>query len=146
MINWNDMFAWTLLISQMLELLYSQFSSIKYFKMSSFSASGCQGYIIHYLCPFMYTGGEVVQNSPANVRDAGLIPGSGRAPGEGSPILEWQPTSVFLSGKFHGQRSLVGCSPQSCKELDAAKHTHVYWRHLVMGRGYITKCRFPTVA
>ena len=24
---------------------------------------------------------------------------------------EWQPTPVFLSGKFHGQRSLVGYSP-----------------------------------
>ena len=23
----------------------------------------------------------------------------------------WQPTPVFLSGKSHGQRSLVGCSP-----------------------------------
>ena len=24
---------------------------------------------------------------------------------------EWQPTSVFLSGKFHGHRSLAGYSP-----------------------------------
>ena len=24
---------------------------------------------------------------------------------------KWQPTPVFLSGKVHGQRSLVGCSP-----------------------------------
>ena len=23
---------------------------------------------------------------------------------------EWQPTPVFLSGEFHGQRSLVGCN------------------------------------
>ena len=29
----------------------------------------------------------------------------------------WQPTLVFLPGKSHGQRSLVGCSPQGCKEL-----------------------------
>ena len=29
---------------------------------------------------------------------------------------KWQPTPVFLSGKFHGQRSLVGYSPWSCKE------------------------------
>ena len=28
---------------------------------------------------------------------------------------EWQPTPVFLPGKFHGQRSLAGCSPWSCK-------------------------------
>ena len=24
---------------------------------------------------------------------------------------KWQPTTVFLPGKFHGQRRLVGCSP-----------------------------------
>ena len=30
---------------------------------------------------------------------------------------EWQPTPVFLSGKFHGQRSLVGYSPESHKEF-----------------------------
>ena len=27
----------------------------------------------------------------------------------------WQPTPVFLPGKSHGQRSLVGCSPWSCR-------------------------------
>ena len=31
---------------------------------------------------------------------------------------KWQPTSVFLPGESHGQRSLVGYSPQGCKELD----------------------------
>ena len=31
---------------------------------------------------------------------------------------EWQPTPVFLPGEFHGQRSLVGYSPQGHKELD----------------------------
>jgi len=34
---------------------------------------------------------------------------------------KWQPTLVFLSGKSHGQRSLVGYSPWSCKELDMTK-------------------------
>ena len=29
---------------------------------------------------------------------------------------EWQPTPVFLPGEFHGERSLVGCSPQGHKE------------------------------
>ena len=28
---------------------------------------------------------------------------------------EWLPTPVFLPGKFHGQRSLVGCSPRGCR-------------------------------
>ena len=31
---------------------------------------------------------------------------------------EWQPTPVFLLGKFHGQRSLAGYSPWGCTELD----------------------------
>ena len=31
---------------------------------------------------------------------------------------KWQPTPVFLSGKSHGQRSLVGYSSWSRKELD----------------------------
>ena len=31
-----------------------------------------------------FPGGSVVQNSPANAGDKGLIPGSGRSPGEGN--------------------------------------------------------------
>ena len=31
---------------------------------------------------------------------------------------KWQPTPVFLPGKFHGQRSLAGYSPRGHKELD----------------------------
>ena len=31
---------------------------------------------------------------------------------------KWQPTPVFLPGKSHGQRSLVGYSPWDCKESD----------------------------
>ena len=34
---------------------------------------------------------------------------------------EWQPTPVSLPGEFHGQRSLVGCSPWGLKELDMAE-------------------------
>ena len=29
--------------------------------------------------------------------------------------------SVFLTGKFHGQRSLVGYSPWGCKEFDTTE-------------------------
>ena len=39
----------------------------------------------------------------------------------------WQPTPVFLPGKSHGQRSLVGCSPWGHRESDtteAAEHAH----------------------
>ena len=33
---------------------------------------------------------------------------------------KWQPTLVFLPGKFHGQRSLMGYSPWDCKESATA--------------------------
>jgi len=43
----------------------------------------------------------------------GLIPGLGRSPGKGNG--KWHPTPVFLPGKSHGQRSLVGYSPWGYK-------------------------------
>ena len=33
-------------------------------------------------------------------------------------------TPVFLPGKSHGWRSLVGYSPWGCKELDTTEHLH----------------------
>ena len=64
----------------------------------------------------------MVKSPPANAgdtRDAGLNPGLGRSPRgrNGNPL-----TPVFLPGKLHGQRSLVGS--RGCKELDITKHTH----------------------
>ena len=39
--------------------------------------------------------------------------------GQEDPLeKEWQPTLVFLSGEFHGQRSLVGYCPWGHKESD----------------------------
>ena len=32
-----------------------------------------------------------------------------------------QPTPIFLPGQSHGQRSLAGCSPWACKELDTTE-------------------------
>ena len=45
--------------------------------------------------------------------DTGSIPGSGIYPGKG----KWKPTPVFLPGKYHGQRKLVGYSPQGHKKV-----------------------------
>ena len=40
-----------------------------------------------------------------------------RSLGQENPLEKgWQPTSVFLPGELHGQRSLVGYSPWGCKE------------------------------
>ena len=36
---------------------------------------------------------------------------------------KWQSTPVFLPGKSHGQKSLVGYSPWGHKELDMTDHT-----------------------
>ena len=54
-----------------------------------------------------FPGGSVIKNSPANAGGMGLIPGSGRSPGEEN----WKPPPVLLLGKFRGQRSLAGYSP-----------------------------------
>ena len=39
---------------------------------------------------------------------------------------EWQPTPVFLPGKPHGQRSLVGYSPRGQKESKRTEHACTY--------------------
>ena len=39
---------------------------------------------------------------------------------------KWQPTPVFLPGKFHGKRSLAGYSSWSRKELDMTEYAHVH--------------------
>jgi len=70
----------------------------------------------------------VVKNSPANAgdaRDAVLIPGLERSPGEGNG----NPLQYFLPGKFHEQRSLLGYSPWGCKESDMIEHTYTDTQH-----------------
>lgn len=49
-------------------------------------------------CP----GDSVVENPPTNAGNSGSIPGSGK-----SLEKEMAPTSVFSSGKFHGQKPVV---------------------------------------
>ena len=44
---------------------------------------------------------------------------------------KWQPTLVFLPGKFHWQRSLAGYSPRGCKELDWTTE------HITPNMGYV---------
>ena len=38
---------------------------------------------------------------------------------------KWQPTKVFLLGKFHRQSSLMGYSSQSCKESAMPEQMHM---------------------
>ena len=45
--------------------------------------------------------------------------------GQEDPMKKtWQPTPVFLPGKFHGQRSLAGYSPWDRKELNTTECVH----------------------
>ena len=67
-----------------------------------------------------FPGGSVAENSPANAGDVGLIPGSERSPRR----RKWQSTLVFLPGKSHGQRSLVG---------------YRKWGHEIVGHNLVTK-------
>ena len=66
---------------------------------------------------------SVVKNLPANAGDAGLIRGSGEDPLEKGMAT----IPVFLPGKFHGGRSLVGYSPWGRKEADSIKHTLTHY-------------------
>ena len=38
--------------------------------------------------------------------------------------MAWQPTSVFLPGESHGQRSLAGYNPWGRKDLDTPEATY----------------------
>ena len=62
-----------------------------------------------------FPGGPVVKNLPADagdVKGVGSIPRLGRFPWR----RKWQPTPVFLLGKSHEHRSLVGYSPWDHKD------------------------------
>ena len=61
----------------------------------------------------------MVNNSPTNAGDSGLIPGLGRYPGEvnGNP--------VFLPGKSHRQRSLEVCNLWGRKRVGRDRATEL---------------------
>ena len=60
-----------------------------------------------------FPGGSEVKASACNAGDLGSIPRLGRSPWR----RKWQPTQVFLPGKSHGQRSLIGYSPWGHKRI-----------------------------
>ena len=76
----------------------------------------CQ-HLLLYCLAFLMLGGPSRKDSifsAGDVRDVGLITRVRKIPWSG----KWQPTPVFLPGELHGQRSLAGCSPYGCKDLD----------------------------
>ena len=68
----------------------------------------------------------MVKNPPASAEDSRSTPGSGKIPWR----RKWQPTPVFLPGKSHGQRSLVGYSPWHRKESDMTKRLNSFGHRL----------------
>ena len=48
---------------------------------------------------------------------------------------QWHPTPVLLPGKSHGQRSLVGCSPWGCTELDTTERLPFHFSLSCIGEG-----------
>ena len=50
-------------------------------------------------------------------------------------VAQWHPTPVLLPGKFHGQRSLVGCSPWGHEESDMTERLHFHFSLSCIGEG-----------
>ena len=48
---------------------------------------------------------------------------------------QWHPTPVLLSGKSHGRRCLVGCSPWGGKESDMTERLHFHFSLSCLGEG-----------
>ena len=69
-------------------------------------------YLLYIRYILGFPGGSVVNKPPAKqeMRDQSQYQ---EDPLEG----KWQPTPVFLTGKFHGQRSLVDYNPWGCKRV-----------------------------
>ena len=65
-----------------------------------------------------FPAGSVIKNLLANAEDSISVPVLGKSPGEGNI------NPVFLPGKSHGQRNLVGYIPSGHEELDIPEHTH----------------------
>ena len=55
----------------------------------------------------------------------------------------WQSTPGFLSGKFHGQRSLAGCSAWGCKKSDNGVTEHAHHTHNL--KTELIQCRFQSI-
>ena len=81
-----------------------------------------------------FPGSSVGKESACNVEDLGLIPGSGRSPGEGNGY----PHQCSGLENPHGQRSLMDYSPWGCKESDMTERLSLLHRTKFDGRLDIT--------
>ena len=78
------------------------------------------------ICYLGVSGGSDGKVSACNAEDPRFHPWIGKIPWRWA----WQLTPTFLPGESHGQRSLVGYSPQGPKESNIAEHvislSHMY--------------------
>ena len=68
-----------------------------------------------------FPSGSDGKESGCNAGDLGVLPELGRSPGEGNG----HPDPLFLPGKFHGQRILLGCSARGHEESDTTERLHL---------------------
>ena len=68
--------------------------------------------------------GSVIKYPPVNARDTGgwFNPWVGKIPWR----RKWQPISVFMPGKSHGQRSLASYGPWGHRESDMTEYNTQY--------------------
>ena len=85
---------------------------------------------IHVIICIGFPNGSAVKNPPARqeTRETKF-----QSLGQEDPLKEEMSTSVFLPGKFHGQRSLAGWSPWGLKESDMTEHACM---HIITHLGF----------
>ena len=83
-----------------------------------------------------FSGGLVVKNPlPMQEKQEMQVQSLGH---EDPQRRKWQPTPVFLLGKFMAQGSLMGSSPTSCKD-SASEHVHTH-THVIKSQENISIC------
>ena len=79
---------------------------------------------------------EMVKNLANNAEDVGSIPGSGRSP----RVRKWQPTSVFLPGKFMGRGALqVTVHGVAKDQTQLSTHAHSTYKNNLK---FLNVCNF----
>ena len=88
----------------------------------------------------VFPGGSVVKNSLANAERRGFNFWIGKILWR----MKWQPTPVFLCGKYHGQRSLVDYSSWSLKRVEQDIATKQQQHYIILH--FIFPCALVTMS
>ena len=79
-----------------------------------------------------FPGGSAAKNLHANAGRCRFGPWVQKIPWR----RKWQPTPIFLPGKFHGRRSLEGYSPwgRRVRHTEATEHAGMLPLHMTFGK------------